>query len=414
MDRGRFPLAQLRGLLRKDQVSLRLGHRAQDSGTLISGHVGDDPIAAAFETYANEVQPPGFLLQALTEHHLHHRTEPGCMTRHLAQSRAHELFEGHHGGDRIAGKPEHEGAAGIEAPEGDRKAGFHPHAPEHPVATQLLEHRTHVIAISHRHAGGAHEHVGAQPRAEAVREVFGRIPGDAQVERISAQLPALGRDRIRVRRHDPAAGHVSVGLDQLVAAGEDRHPGPLMDGDDAAPEGCQHAEMGGTESRARGQHLLALAHILAGVPHVLADLHLDAHANPVADAIGVFLAYDRVRTGRNRRTREDAGRLAGLDLAIDDRSRGHLGHDPERDGARRRRTLQVGGAHGVAIHRRVVRGRKAASRDQGLGQDAPQSLSSGHGFGAQNRSRFEHDSEGFRRGQFRLHPATVPTLTQRG
>ena len=191
------------------------------------------------------------------------------MAGQLADRGADELLEGHHRRHGIAGQSEDQRPrVGREAAEGQRIAGLDLHPPEDEGAAELREHAAHVVAIAHGHAGGAHEHVGAEAGAEVALEVFGGVAGDAEVDGLRAELEALGREGVGVRGDDAPAVDRLIGLDELVAAGEDGDARPLVNGHHAAAQRGEHADVGRADEGPRGEHLLAGPHVLAGVADV--------------------------------------------------------------------------------------------------------------------------------------------------
>ena len=107
------------------------------------------------------------------------------------------------------------------------------------------------------------------------------------------------------------------------------------------------------------EHLLPRRQLLPAPADVLADLGsvVDGDAAVVRPLLGALDHHDRVGTGRDDRSGHDPRRLTGADLQAADRVAGpHLADDlQEPPGA-----LDVGAAHGEAVHRRAVGRRRVA------------------------------------------------------
>src|SRR5688572_14241085 len=118
----------------------------------------------------------------------------------------------------------------------------------------------------------------------------------------------------------------------------------------AVDDRCQDTELRGSELRARAQHWAPLANVLAGVADVLARVAQVSDDHPVARrGPGVFLADHRIRALGQRRPGENPRRLARADRPPWKFPRRDRLDDTELDEAAR----QIGGAAGVAVHRRI-------------------------------------------------------------
>ena len=130
---------------------------------------------------------------------------------------------------------------------------------------------------------------------------------------------------------------VTVGLDELVAAREDRDARPLVDGHDAAPER-------GETSRAARARAACRARAPARPPRRPRRRRGCARAARGATStrsrspspLRVLLAHDRVGARRDRRAGEDPHRLARAQARLGRAARGHLEGDAQLDRALRR------------------------------------------------------------------------------
>ena len=181
-------------------------------------------------------------------------------------------------------------------------------------------------------------------------------------------------------------------LDELVARRENRHTGTAMHFNIGKPKRREHADLcraerGASRNRrpAFDDVFAARANILAGVA-VAADLHL------ACAAIGVLDSYDRIcpvgygSTGHNPRggaSFDSAGRKAA----------GRYGLGNTQHGWQCRK---VGTLHGVAIHRRVVPGRKGDRGDRVAGEDQPIRIEQRDTGGAERPHIRENARDGFR------------------
>ena len=111
----------------------------------------------------------------------------------------------------------------------------------------------------------------------------------------------------------------------------------------------------------------------------------------IASALGVLLEDDGVGPGRHRRAGEDAARGAGGQRPIAGVARPHLIDDRQRDAG----SGDVGGAHRVAVHGRVVPRGQQAPRDDRRGEHAPGGLGELDALGRARLDALEHAGEGF-------------------
>jgi hypothetical protein len=299
-------------------------------------------------------------------------------------------------------------AVAHEATEGQRVARLDLHSPEDEGAAELLEDAAHVVAIAHRHASGAHEHVGAEAGAKVALDLFRSVPGDAEVDRLGAELAALGREGVGVRGDDAPAVDRLVGLDELVAGGQDGDARPLVNGHDAAAQGGEQAYVGRTDDGPRVEHPVAHLHVLAGIADVVPELGGDEDPQAISLDLGVLLAHHRVRAGGNRGAGQDARRLAPPHRPIRATAGGNLEADRERAGPLAGRAGEIALPDGVAVHRGVVGGGELPRGDDRGGQDPAEGLAHGDGFTFQDGSRVEDGAQGFGRCESGPHGPRLP------
>ena len=161
----------------------------------------------------------------------------------------------------------------------------------------------------------------------------------------------------------------------LVAGGHHRHAQAAAHAHLGDAERGDEAELGGAAALAGGDRHPALGEVLAGVAQVLALLLTGGDEHAIVLAAGHFLHDDGVGALRDGGAGHDAHRLAGAD---------HAGEGAAGEGGADHRerafTLgaEVGGAHGVAVHRGVVVRGHVARRDHVLGEHAAERGAHGH------------------------------------
>ena len=111
-----------------------------------------------------------------------------------------------------------------------------------------------------------------------------------------------------------------------------------------------------SEAAARREHRFALGEVESARAHVFAGGDAGRKHDLGALAARLFLHDDGVGAVRHRRAGENPHRLARRDAAVEGASRRQLAD--HREPGRRRRG--IGGAHGVAVHRRIGEGRLGA------------------------------------------------------
>jgi hypothetical protein len=231
-----------------------------------------------------------------------------------------------------------------------------------------------VVALAHAHAAGGEHHVARQRAGADEQRTHGRlgVGRDAEVDGLAAGLADERGERDRVRRDHRAPGvrlGGAVERDEFVARRDDRHARPAGDRDArGAHRGEQPGDAGG-DARAGGDRHAAGAHVLAGGAHVapgaagrvVARVAVvdDEHARGVA-GVGarVLDAHHRVGAVGHRGAGGDAHREAGADRPVAPRSLPcaaayAVAATRSATGPPGARAAHVGGAHRVAVHRRV-------------------------------------------------------------
>jgi hypothetical protein len=202
------------------------------------------------------------------------------------------------------------------------------------------------------HARGRDQQIAAGGPGERVAQRLPPVGHEAQLAGHTAGPLDHGADGVGVGRRDLAAGDnlvTAIEVDDFVARGEDPdHRRPVHRHGLVRDRG-EHADLGGAERGAGGQHRLAGADVFTLGADVLPRVARVADRDSVARRIGVFLADHAVGAGRDGRTGEEAGRLAGPEYAAG-LCAGHDAVDQPQGGAGAR----VGAAAGVAVHGRVV------------------------------------------------------------
>ena len=146
------------------------------------------------------------------------------------------------------------------------------------------------------------------------------------------------------------------------------------------------------------QHL-ALGEIEPGAPDIASQRRALGHLDGVAVALGVFLDDDRVGAFGQRRAGEDA---RGLALAKHPAKPGP-GRDFGDDAQRCRHRRDIGGAHGIAVHRRGGEGRLGAARGEVFGQHAAHRVGNRHLLSRQGLERRQQARQGFFDRDHRLY-----------
>ena len=138
----------------------------------------------------------------------------------MQQRVAHELVEGHHHRDRVAGQPEEKGVA--DAAEGHRPSRAHRDFPEQHLA-ELRHQRFHEIGFSHRDAAGGNDGIGRRRLLEHLFELLGIIAHHSQVGDLDTEALEHAVQRVAVRVVDLALFELRADRRQLVPGREERH-----------------------------------------------------------------------------------------------------------------------------------------------------------------------------------------------
>jgi hypothetical protein len=131
-----------------------------------------------------------------------------------------------------------------------------------------------------------------------------------------------------------------------------------------APERGQHADLGRPQRRARREHRITDAQILAARTHIGTGRDRAVEGDVSVTGLGVLLRNDGVGAWRQRRPRENPDRFADVERARRDRPRGH-GPD---NGQPNRRAPRIGGAHRIPVHGGIRPRRNLARRHDRLRQ----------------------------------------------
>ena len=110
------------------------------------------------------------------------------------------------------------------------------------------------------------------------------------------------------------------------------------------------------------------------------------HLDPGAVAFGHFLDHHRIGAGRHKTAGENARRLARTDRGIERPAGGDLADDFQAG----RRSCDIGGAHGIAVHGRDIGGRLGAARFEIVGENAATGLVDRHFVRRQRRGVRQH------------------------
>src|SRR3972149_2086074 len=94
------------GILRHDDETVGPDHREDHARALPVKRGYGKAALGRLELGPYEVHPAGLYLYVPSERCLESLSEKGSLSRHLHESRAHELLESHHWGSRVAGKAE--------------------------------------------------------------------------------------------------------------------------------------------------------------------------------------------------------------------------------------------------------------------------------------------------------------------
>src|SRR4051794_3428335 len=239
-------------------------HRGEDVRSLWPG--GACP-AVVVETHADGLLARRVARQRLGEHRVAAPGWSGALQRR--HGRTGEQHERDQRRDGVAGQAEHERVAACAEPR--RLAGAQRDAPEALLDPEVLQGRLDVVVRADRDTAGDEDEVGFAERGLERRA--GRVTVVARAARPDDQgsRPARERgERERVRVMDLARPERLTGIDELVAGGHDRDPGPLCARERRAAGRDPNPEFGRPQPRAGLENDLAGAQVLAGAAHVVA------------------------------------------------------------------------------------------------------------------------------------------------
>ena len=223
------------------------------------------------------------------------------------------------------------------------------------------------VELADRDARRRQDHVGVAGAAHALLDRLQAIGRDPEAHRIAARLEHLGHERVRVRVGNLSGTGLGAEVGELVARRQDRDARPPVDRHLAVAERGEQPDLGGGQERARLEHPIAGAHVLAGRSHVCRRLDGPSQRHVTIGRVDVLLRDDGVRPARQRRAREDPHRLAASHRPRRQRPRLHAPHDGQR-----RALAGIRRSHRIPIHRRIRPRRNDPTRHDGLGQRAPQ------------------------------------------
>jgi hypothetical protein len=178
-------------------------------------------------------------------------------------------------------------------------------------------------------------------------------------------------------------------LDQLCARRENDHLGAPVDRQPPVTLRRRQSYLGGTDLRPHPQDNVPLAHVLAAATYVLPRGRGLLQLELLAPAGGVLHHHDRVGAFRDDPSGEDLDRLPLPDALRRRASRRGFANDLEY--APR---FGVGASHRVAVHRRVVEGRRVEPGPQVLRQREPASLNERDLLRGQLVGVLEHQPQG--------------------
>jgi hypothetical protein len=199
------------------------------------------------------------------------------------------------------------------------------------------------------------------------------------------------RQRQRVRADDLVWADRLARHHHLVAGRQDADHRPAMDEEPRPVHRRGETDVARRQARSGMEQHLALGEIEPGAAHVSAELGALDDADDVAVALGVFLDDDRVGAFGERRTGEDARRLALTDNPGKPGARRDFGDDAQISRHRR----DIGGAHRVAVHRRDRERRLGAARGDILGEHAADRVRDRHLLGRQGFEGRQQPRQGF-------------------
>jgi hypothetical protein len=254
-------------------------------------------------------------------------------------------------------------------------------------AAELCQHALDVVVVPDRDATRRDHGVASCRPLQVLLDHLGAVGGNAEVDRLATRGRDGGLQAVAVRARDPAVVGEPIGLDDLVARGQDRDARAARHARRGPAQGGQHAQVRGTQQRARAGDDLPCDDVGARAADVVAGPHGAEHPEGIPLPLRLLLHDDRIGPVRDRGPRQDPGGLPGPEAARAPPPGRDLLHHLERGGQRG----HVGRPQRKAVHGRVVEGRDGARRRHLLLEHAPERLSQRDAFGAERPDRAEND-----------------------
>ena len=206
--------------------------------------------------------------------------------------------------------------------------------------------------------------------AEAI--CAGVAADEARARGVRPRLPGGGGEGVRADVGDLARARRAGQLDELVPDRDHRHPRPRVDEHLVAPGRGEQPDLGGAEHGVAADGDVARLDVLAEAADERRRRHAAGDRDARATRVGVADGHDGVGERRQRRTRGDAHRLAGLQPQRMPRACGDLADHRQLDRHHLARAEDVDAAHGVAVDGGHVEAGHRARADDLLG--APQAV----------------------------------------
>jgi hypothetical protein len=167
-------------------------------------------------------------------------------------------------------------------------------------------------------------------------------------------------------RHLAGAG-AACDVDQFVADGEHRDPGPRVHEHLVVAGRGQHADLSRAEHDVAAHGDVARLDVLSDPADERRGRHSACHRQLGCARVGVTDGHHRVGERGQRRACHHAHGLTGLQAQRVPRAGRDLTDDGQHDGRLLARPREVDAAHGVAVDRRLVEARQRAARDHLFG-----------------------------------------------
>lgn len=276
-------------------------------------------------------------------------------------------------------------------------------------AAQCQNCRAHVILFAHRDAAGGDDKIGLRRQiAHLTDQARKTVRGVRRGDQVHARRREAGGQHRRVHVPDLRGRARPTGAAQLVACDQQGGPRSAANGQGARAGRGTGGQVPRPQFAARVQNRRPLGHVAARAAYVLARRGPVAQAQDIPVAPGVFLHDHGVRADRDRRPGEDPCRRARRHRGCRRLPGGNARHHPQvpGPGARQRQ-----GRDRVAIHGRIVEGRRRAPGSDRRRQNAAMGALERHGLGSYDRRSLCHDpGEGLvdadQRGK-RVRPVTA-------